>query len=53
MLTKTILKRIENLLSAVDNGEYNPKEYEFTIVLQNGNNKIVISDKNAIISKTE
>lgn len=51
IMTKQILKRIEYLLTAIEKGEYNPTEYAFTLILQNGNKKIEISDRNALISE--
>ena len=45
-VTDIMLDRIKYFINAIENGEFNPNEYEFTITLRhNGYKLLTISDK--------
>lgn len=50
-VTDIMLERIKYFVNAIENGEYKPRSYAFTIKLTDGNQSVVISDKNRLFEE--
>lgn len=50
-VTDVMLERIKYFVNAIENGEYKPIGYTFTITLTDGNKSIAINDKNHLFQE--